>query len=62
RIIFEMSRNREMSYEEISKELNISVSTVKGQMSKALADIRDFLETHGDVALLISLISSRWLE
>ncbi|MFL9830483.1 RNA polymerase sigma-70 factor [Flavobacterium sp. ARAG 55.4] len=62
RIIFEMSRNKEMSYEEISKELNISVSTVKGQMSKALAEIRDFLETHGDVALLISLISARWLE
>lgn len=62
RIIFEMSRNKEMSYEEISKELNISVSTVKGQMSKALAEIRHFLETHGDVALLITLISSRWLE
>ncbi|HTG66841.1 MAG TPA: RNA polymerase sigma-70 factor [Flavobacterium sp.] len=62
RIIFEMSRNKEMSYEEISKELNISVSTVKGQMSKALADIRNFLETHGDVTLLITLLSSRWLE
>lgn len=62
RIIFEMSRNKEMSYEEISQELNISVSTVKGQMSKALAEIRHFLETHGDVALLISLLSSRWLE
>ena len=62
RMIFEMSRNREMSYEEISKELNISVSTVKGQMSKALAEIRNFLETHGDVTLLITLISSRWLE
>ncbi|KDN54445.1 RNA polymerase sigma factor [Flavobacterium seoulense] len=62
RIIFEMSRNKEMSYEEISKELNISVSTVKGQMSKALAEIRTFLETHGDVTLLIILLSSRWLE
>ena len=62
RVIFEMSRNEEMSYEEISKELNISVSTVKGQMSKALAEIRTFLETHGDVALLITLISSRWLD
>ncbi|MFV5688628.1 RNA polymerase sigma factor [Flavobacterium sp. ZT3R25] len=62
RIIFEMSRNKEMTYEEISKELNISVSTVKGQMSKTLADIRNFLETHGDVTLLISLLSSRWLE
>ncbi|MEL1239450.1 RNA polymerase sigma factor [Flavobacterium flavipallidum] len=62
RIIFEMSRNNEMSYEEISKELNISVSTVKGQISKALAEIRTYLETHGDVTLLITLISSHWLE
>ncbi|GGA77917.1 DNA-directed RNA polymerase sigma-70 factor [Flavobacterium palustre] len=62
RMIFEMSRNEEMSYEEISQKLNISVSTVKGQMSKALADIRHFLETHGDVTLLITLLSSRWLE
>ena len=62
RIIFEMSRNKEMSYEEISKELNISVSTVKGQMSKALAEIREYLETHGDVTLLITLLSTYWLE
>ncbi|MDO5979000.1 RNA polymerase sigma factor [Flavivirga spongiicola] len=62
KIIFKMSRNEGKSYEEISKELNISVSTVKGQMSKALATIKDFLQTHGDVTLLITLLSSRWLE
>tara|TARA_R110002049_G_scaffold309289_2_gene520242 strand:+ start:21097 stop:21696 length:600 start_codon:yes stop_codon:yes gene_type:complete len=62
KIIFNMSRNEDKSYEEISKELNISISTVKGQMSKALASIRDYLHTHGDVALLITLLSSRWLE
>jgi RNA polymerase sigma-70 factor (ECF subfamily) len=62
RIIFEMSRNKGMSHQDISEELNISVSTVKGQTSKALATIREFLRTHGDVALLITLLSSRWLE
>lgn len=62
KIIFEMSRNEGMSYDEISKELNISISTVKSQMSKALATIRDFLQKHGDVTLLITLLSSRWLE
>ncbi|MDD7885086.1 RNA polymerase sigma-70 factor [Flavivirga sp. 57AJ16] len=62
KVIFQMSRDEGKSYDEISKELNISVSTVKGQMSKALATIRDFLETHGDVTLLITLLSSRWLE
>ncbi len=62
KIIFQMSRSKGMSYEEISKELNISVSTVKGQMSKALKTIRNFLQNHGDVTLLITLLSSRWLE
>tara|TARA_R110002050_G_scaffold4573_3_gene22160 strand:+ start:1581 stop:2180 length:600 start_codon:yes stop_codon:yes gene_type:complete len=62
KVIFQMSRDEGKSYEEISKELNISVSTVKGQMSKALTTIRDFLQTHGDVTLLITLLSSRWLE
>lgn len=51
RIIFEMSRNNGMSHKDISKELNISVSTVKGQMSKALKTIREFLQTHGDVTV-----------
>jgi RNA polymerase sigma-70 factor (ECF subfamily) len=60
--IFKLSRDEGMSYEEISKKLNISVSTVKGQMSKALATIRDFLYQHGDLSLIITLISSRWLE
>ncbi len=62
RIIFEMSRNKGMSHQDISEELNISLSTVKGQTSKALTTIREFLRVHGDVALLITLLSSRWLE
>ena len=57
-----MSRMEAKSYKEISEELNISISTVKGQMSKALASIRDFLETHGDITILIALLSSRWFE
>ncbi len=43
RQIFEMSRNEGKSYADISKELGISVSTVKSQMSKALETIRIFL-------------------
>jgi RNA polymerase sigma-70 factor (ECF subfamily) len=62
RIIFELSRNEGMSYKEISEKLDISLSTVKGQTSKSLAFIRDFLQTHGGVAILIVLLKSRWLE
>lgn len=36
RIIYQMSRDQGMSYDDISSELNISMSTVKNQMSKAL--------------------------
>lgn len=61
KIIFQMSRIEDKSYEEISKELDISISTVKGQMSKALMTVRTYLEIHGDVTLLITLLSSRWL-
>ena len=60
--IFELSRNEGMSYEEISKYQGISISTVKGQMSKALSAIKIFLHTNGDISLIITLLSSRWLE
>ncbi len=63
RLIFEMSRNDGKSYEVISKELNISISTVKGQMSKALTSIRAFLQSHGDIiTLLINLLYYPWIE
>lgn len=44
--IFKMSRKEGKTYEEISQELGISVSTVKNQMSKALESIRIFFQTH----------------
>ncbi|MBC9796553.1 RNA polymerase sigma-70 factor [Sinomicrobium sp. FJxs] len=61
RQIFELSRNRGMSYEEISKELGISVSTVKNQMSAALETIRNFLFAHSDLTLIITFIAFGWL-
>ncbi|GAA5224793.1 RNA polymerase sigma-70 factor [Membranihabitans marinus] len=51
--IFEMSRYEDKSYEEISRELNISLTTVKNQMSMALKTIRDFLRVNGDITLLL---------
>lgn len=40
KLIFQMSRDREMTYEEISKELGITISTVKSQMTKAIEHMR----------------------
>lgn len=46
--IFKMSRKGK-TYEEISRELGISISTVKNQMSKALESLRMFFETHDEI-------------
>lgn len=62
RRIFEMSRNEGKSYEDIGKELGISVSTVKSQMSKALATIRDFLLTKRDITFIILILTSAWMD
>jgi len=51
--IFLMSRNEEMTYDDIGKELNISVSTVKTQMSLALASILEYLRLNTDLTFAI---------
>jgi RNA polymerase sigma-70 factor (family 1) len=51
--IFELSRDEDMSYEDISFQLGISVSTVKTQMSKALKFIRQFLKVNGDITFFL---------
>lgn len=61
RQIFEMSRNEGKSYEEIAMELDISVNTVKNQMSKALNTLREFLLNNGDIALTLLLFYKNWL-
>ncbi|UMB55445.1 RNA polymerase sigma-70 factor [Lutibacter sp. A64] len=55
KIIFKMSREEGKSYEAISAELNISISTVKNQMSKALDSIRNFLQVNTDLTFFILL-------
>lgn len=52
RKIFEMSRDEDMSYKDISSELGISISTVKTQMSKALLTIKKYLQLNTDFTLL----------
>lgn len=44
--VFTMSRFREMSYEEISKELGISINTVKYHIKNALASLQKHLSKY----------------
>lgn len=53
RRIFLMLREEGLSYEEIAKNLGISVNTVKTQMKTALKIIRKHLSKHGDIDFLI---------
>lgn len=60
RLIFEMSRNDGKSYEDIGKELGISISTVKSQMNKALKTIHDFLLDNRELTLSIMILLAAW--
>lgn len=48
--IFILSREEELSYEEIAQKLGISVNTVRNQMADALNSIREFFSQHPDLA------------
>ena len=45
-IVFELSRNQQMSYKEISWELGISTSAVGTQVTRAIRAIRTEIENH----------------
>jgi RNA polymerase sigma-70 factor, ECF subfamily len=53
REIFLLSRKRELSYEEISIELNISVNTVKTQIKIALSKLRKHLKDYLTIIIFI---------
>ncbi len=56
KLIFNMSREEDKSYQEISTELKISVSTVKNQMSKSLDTVRTFLQVNGNLTLMFAIV------
>jgi RNA polymerase sigma-70 factor (ECF subfamily) len=56
RIIFDLSRNAEMTYKEIAAELNISQKTVETQMSIALSKMKEFLGRKWDKLACFLLI------
>jgi RNA polymerase sigma-70 factor (ECF subfamily) len=43
RVIFKLKRQEGRTYDEIAKELNISINTVRKQMSRALTKLRQEL-------------------
>jgi RNA polymerase sigma-70 factor (ECF subfamily) len=55
RIIFQMSRFRDMKYQEIANELGISVKTVEAQMGKALKVLRKKLADYLPILLFTIL-------
>lgn len=56
--VYILHRHEGLSYEEIARQMNISRETVKGHMVKALAFLRTYLVTNGDILLLL-LLSAR---
>lgn len=48
--IYLLSREEELSYEEIAQKLGISINTVRNQISDALHSIREYLSNHPDLA------------
>jgi RNA polymerase sigma-70 factor (ECF subfamily) len=54
REVFYLCRFENMSYEEISAKLNISVNTVRTQMSRALVKLRESLKDYLPLFLILS--------
>ncbi|MDE3214356.1 MAG: RNA polymerase sigma-70 factor [Bacteroidota bacterium] len=61
RQVFLLSREEELTYEEIANRLGVSRNTVRNQVSEALKTIREFLADHPDIACVIvaSMVSAK---
>jgi len=51
--VYQLSREGGLKYEEIAEKLNLSKSTVRNHMIRALRAIREYVALHGDRTLLI---------
>lgn len=56
KIVFQMSREEELSHAEIANNLNISINTVKNHLKFSLNHFRKSLLRYRDAALIISLL------
>ena len=53
RIIFTLSRNDGLSYDEIAEKLNLSRNTVKNHIIEALKIIKKFIQFNSDITLFV---------
>lgn len=53
KIIYQMSRNEEMSHDQIAEKLNISKNTVKNHMVEATKFIRSYVSKHGSIVCFL---------
>jgi RNA polymerase sigma-70 factor (ECF subfamily) len=51
--VYLLSREEELSYDEIAERLGISKNTVRNQVSEALQFIREYISSHPDLACLV---------
>ncbi|HEY8389278.1 MAG TPA: RNA polymerase sigma-70 factor [Parasegetibacter sp.] len=58
RQVFEMSRFKGMSYNEIAETLNISPNTVRNHLVKSLKMIRNYLESHYNIIVSLFILAT----
>lgn len=51
--VYLLSREEEMTYEQIAEKLGISVHTVRNQMADSLNSIREFISRHPDISCIL---------
>ena len=50
KMVYLLSREEELSYEQIARQLNISRNTVRNHMTESLRSIREYLSSHPEIA------------
>lgn len=53
KLIYQLSRNEEMTHEQIAEKLNISKNTVKNHMVEASKFVRSYVSKHGSIICFI---------